>query len=98
GLGLAAERRGRAATTLALAGGDRAARLGLSLTRWSGSGPGATDATLGFLAHPASWLALGGTAEHLAQPSLAGSLLRRDYTLGLGFRPLALVSSLAHDG
>lgn len=96
GFGVVSERHGATATTLALGGGDRAARLGLSLTRWSGSGPGATDATLGFLAHLAPWAALGGTAAHLAQPSLAGERLIRDYTLGLGLRPFALSPARAY--
>src|SRR5262249_43277292 len=95
GFGVARGRPGRAAGPLAPRGGDRAARRGLSLTRWARSGPGATDATLGWLAHPAPWMALGGAAAHLAQPALGSSRLTRDYTLGIGLRPLALSPALA---
>ena len=90
GLGVAIARHGGTATTLGLGGGDRAARMGLALTRWTGSGEDATDATFGFLTRPAPWASLGGTAAHLAQPVLDATLLRRTYTLGIGLRPLAL--------
>ena len=54
------------------------------------------DERLGLLAHPAPWLALGATADHLFERSVAGAPLDRTWTLAAGFRPLALDPARAH--
>lgn len=80
-----------------LAGGGDGMRFGLT-TAWLVSGGDVTaDARVGALSRPAPWLSLGGLVEHLFQPSFQGATLGRDYTLALGFRPLALSPAVAHD-
>lgn len=54
------------------------------------------DQRFGVLSRPAPWLALGGVADHLFRPVVAGEALVREYTLALALRPLALSPVLAH--
>ncbi|HEY6866739.1 MAG TPA: signal peptide peptidase SppA [Candidatus Eisenbacteria bacterium] len=75
-----------------LAGGNsEALRFGFTQT-WLSSGLSHEvkgDQRIGLLSRPAPWLSLGGTLDHLFQPDFQGNRLNRDYTLGLGLRPLA---------
>jgi protease-4 len=91
GLGLVAagDEDARSAVGVGLGGGDPRLSFGASLAWLNGHGSRASDLTLGLLSRPASWLALGATAAHVAESEFEGALLARDYTLGLGFRPLA---------
>jgi protease IV len=98
GLGFVNEKDGLTSILTGLAGGDEDLRAGLTYTwlRSQPTGDRAGDLRLGTLTRPTPWLSLGATADHVAQPSLDGVLLRRDYTLGLGLRPLALDRGRAH--
>ena len=77
---------------LALRGGDDALRIGASaLLRVSEvTGEHVWDTTLGLLSRPQPWLSLGATLAHPGQPGYEGVRLVREYTLGVGVRPLAL--------
>jgi protease-4 len=55
------------------------------------------DHRLGLLSRPAPWLSMGGTLDHLMQPVFRGRRRAREYTLGLGLRPLAWNRARAHD-
>lgn len=56
----------------------------------------AHDLRLGALARPVPWLSIGAVLDHAAQPRLAGALLRREWTAGIGVRPLAWSRPSAH--
>ena len=94
-IGASGDREGAHALTLGFSGGGRKLRIGASLAWLDVTGGRATTPSLGLLARPSAWLSLGATAAHLSEPRLAGARLARDYTLGLGFRPLALVRARA---
>jgi protease-4 len=99
GLGLSHDRDHSSAFHLGLGGGADELRIGFATT-WLRDGPSgdrATDLRLGALSRPAPWLSMGATADHVAQPTLAGSRLGRAYGLGLGLRPLALDRARAHE-
>ena len=85
---------------LGLGGGADAGRAGLMATWVPGEHSGhAVDWRLGMLSRPTPWLSLGGVADHLGQPRTANGLLVRDYTLGVGVRPLAMgAGARAHAG
>ena len=55
------------------------------------------DDRAGFLLRPAPWISAGATVAHVFQPEFRGLRLARDYTLGLGLRPLAWSRERAHD-
>jgi len=55
-----------------------------------------SDLRIGSLARPAPWISLGAVIDHLAEPRLSGARLDREYTLGLGWRPLAMSRGAAH--
>ena len=83
--------------TLAFGGGQDRLRMGTSVTRLrEPGGTRATDYTIGVLSRPVPWLSLGAVGEHLTQPSFTGARLGRNYTIGLGLRPLALSRPKAH--
>src|SRR5262245_17486745 len=73
-------------------GGSDRMRIGGSFTRlYENGGDGrASDYDLGLLSRPRPWLSLGGVVNHLFQPRFVGTLLERQYTLGLGIRPFGL--------
>ncbi len=54
------------------------------------------DQRVGLLSRPVPWLSLGGVADHLGRPVVAGGALPREYTLALGLRPFALEPARAH--
>jgi len=91
GLGLvaSAEEDARSAVGLGIGGGDPRFSLGASLLWLDGHGSRASDLTFGAISRPASWLSLGATAAHVAESEFEGARLGREYTVGLGFRPLA---------
>lgn len=76
---------------LALGGGADPLRLGVNTTLKVSetTGEHLWDLRLGVLSRPSPWLSLGGTLAHPGQPSFEGARLRREYTLGLGLRPIA---------
>ncbi len=86
------------AVSLGLAGGSRG-RFGMRLDwlRSAGGGSRATDLSVGTLTFPASWLSLGASLDHVMQPSFMGRTLHRNYTLGVGLRPLAFARRAAYD-
>ena len=55
------------------------------------------DDRLGLLVRPAPWASTGLTVAHLFQPEFRGIRLPREYTLGLGVRPLAFSREHAGD-
>ena len=82
---------------LGLGGGADAGRAGLMATWVPGEHSGhAVDWRFGLLSRPTPWLSLGGVVDHLGQPRTADGLLVRDYTLGVGLRPLAWAAERAH--
>jgi protease-4 len=76
---------------IGLGGGDPGMRAGFNtVMRVSErTGEHLWDMRLGLLSRPVPWLSLGGTLAHPGQPSYEGARLRREYTLGLGVRPIA---------
>jgi len=54
------------------------------------------DQRIGVLSRPAPWLSAGFTIDHLFQPKFRSERRARTYTLGLGWRPLALLRTQAH--
>jgi protease-4 len=81
-----------------LAGGGGACRAGLTSVWRVNTATHETkpDHRLGVLSRPAPWLSLGATADHLFQPGFEDRRLGREYTLGVGLRPLALNRRVAH--
>lgn len=80
-------------------GGERF-RLGWTSTLRAQAAPRAErdlEGQAGLLCRPSPWLSLGGRAANVFEPSVAGARLPREYTLGLGLRPLALARERAHD-
>ena len=98
GVGLSGIENGPRVLTLAGATGESKVRLGWSVDWWSRARDGrrVTDATLGLLARPAPWVSFGATAAHLGEPRFDSARLDRTYTVGLGWRPLAMPPVLAH--
>lgn len=92
GLGLVAagEENARSALGIGIGGGDPRFSMGASIAWLDGHGSRASDLTLGMISRPSPWLALGATAAHVAESEFEGVRLGRDYTLGLGLRPVAL--------
>jgi len=85
--------------TLAASGGRDPLRIGttMHLLRGLSSDRRATDWSAGALSRPVPWLSLGAVADHVTRPAFAGGRLEREYTLGIGLRPLALAPVRAHD-
>jgi protease-4 len=83
---------------VSLGGGGDALRVG-ETAQWQVSALTHTrivDHRVGMLSRPAPWLSLGGVVDHLFQPGIDRTTLRRVYTLGLGLRPLAVPIAVAH--
>ena len=82
----------------AFAGGEESMRLGTGMV-WNyddeGHMPG--DVSLGAMSRPHPWASLGVTVDHLFKPRLRDGRTQRDWTLGLGLRPLAMVRSKAFE-
>jgi protease IV len=76
---------------IGLGGGDPALRAGANTTLQVSerTGEHLWDLRFGLLSRPTPWLSLGGTLAHPGQPSYEGARLRREYTLGVGLRPIA---------
>ncbi|MCC6350386.1 MAG: signal peptide peptidase SppA [Candidatus Eisenbacteria bacterium] len=55
------------------------------------------DHRFGLLSRPSPWLSAGAVVEHVLRPKFRGDRLAREYTLGVGLRPLALNRARAHD-
>jgi len=55
------------------------------------------DSNVGWLSRPAPAVSLGLNVAHLFQPDVRGERQRRDYTLGLGLRPLAFSRAAAYE-
>ncbi len=55
------------------------------------------DDRVGLLYRPTPWWSQGLTVAHLFQPEFRGTRLPREYTLGVGLRPLAWSRTQAHD-
>ena len=72
--------------------GDERLRAGWvqGIARSDRTGDRTTDTRLGLLSRPAPWLAVGVVADHLFQPELDGARLTRQWSGGVGLRPLAL--------
>jgi protease-4 len=83
---------------LGFGGGEDRLRIGGSFTRlYENGGSGrASDYDVGLLSRPQPWLSLGAVANHLFQPRFVGELLGREYTMGLGLRPFALIGREAN--
>ena len=83
----------------ALSSGREAFRTGWA-TSWNQlDHPGGThywDHRIGVLARPVPWMSLGTAVDHAFRPKLAGEALAREWTAGLGLRPLALRRSGAY--
>jgi len=81
-----------------LAGGEERLRVGTRVA-WSYDGAGTMpgDVNVGALARPTPWASLGVTVDHLFRPQLRDGRPERDWTLGLGLRPLALVRRRAFE-
>jgi protease-4 len=82
---------------LGLAGGGPL-RVGgaLSWLRGSSGSDRALDLSVGTLLRPAPWSSFGAVVDHVAQPGFLGSTLAREYTMGVGVRPLAFDRARAH--
>src|SRR5258705_5309266 len=76
---------------LGLAGGRDRLRLGLA-SEWipRPAGGRVADHRLGTPSRARPWLSFGAVVEHLNAPRIEGVRQRRDYTLGVALRPLAL--------
>ncbi|MGH7731081.1 MAG: signal peptide peptidase SppA [Candidatus Eiseniibacteriota bacterium] len=90
---------GLRAWTLGFGGGQDRLRGGLSVTRLrqKGGDGRATDYKVGLLSRPVPWASVGAVADHLFQTRYLGELLGREYTLGIGLRPLALSRGKAYE-
>ncbi|MFI5370855.1 MAG: S49 family peptidase [Candidatus Eisenbacteria bacterium] len=84
---------------LGFGGGPDPLRLGVhtALRVSETTGEHVWDMRLGALARPSPWLSLGGTLAHPGQPSFEGARLRREYTLGVGVRPIAWSRERAYE-
>jgi protease-4 len=89
GFGAGGDQHARSEAALGFAMGDPRQSMGARVAWLDGHGSRAADLTLGLLARPAPWLTMGATGAHLAESELEGRRLGRDYTMGLGLRPLA---------
>jgi protease IV len=98
GLAVSFPNNGPRGWTLGFAGGEDRMRAGLSVTRLRerGGDGRATDYMMGLLSRPVPWLSVGAVADHLFQSRFLGELLGREYTVGIGVRPLALARAKAH--
>lgn len=56
----------------------------------------ALDAGAGLLLRTSPWWSAGASVSHVFEPAWGGTRMPRTYTLGLGFRPLALAREQAH--
>ena len=99
GLAVSFPEDGTRAWTLGYGGGVDRLRSGFSVTRLreKGGDGRATDYKMGFLSRPVPWLSVGAVADHLFQTRFLGELLGREYTAGLGVRPLALSRVRGHE-
>ena len=80
--------------------GDERLRLGWASDLRLAARPGDErdwDHRAALLSRPSPWLSVGASAEHVTQPVFRGRRLSREYTLGLGLRPLAWSRVRAHD-
>ncbi len=98
GLAVSFPEDGPRAWTLAAGGGPDRLRAGMAVTRLreKGGDGRATDYKVGLLSRPAPWLSVGAAADHLFQTRFLGGLLGREYTVGVGLRPLAIAGPNAH--
>lgn len=101
GAGLAAEAGddGLRSWTFGYAGGQDRLRAGFAVTRLRepDGDSRATDYKMGLLSRPMPWLSIGAVANHLFQPRFVGDVLGREYTVGIGVRPLAMVRTRADE-
>lgn len=79
----------RAKTTLSLAGGPQALSFGVNIN-WFFGGPvqGLVSADLGVQTRPTRWLSLGFMVRNVNTPGNGITRFDREYTVGLGLRPL----------
>ncbi|MEW5741827.1 MAG: signal peptide peptidase SppA [Myxococcota bacterium] len=79
----------RAKTTLSFAGGPEALSLGVNIN-WFFGGPvqNLVSADLGLQTRPLRWLSLGFLVRNVNTPGNGISRFDREYTVGLGLRPL----------
>jgi protease-4 len=79
----------RAKTTLSFAGGPQALSLGVNVN-WFFGVPvqSLVSADLGLQTRPLRWLSLGLLARNVNTPGNSLARLEREYTVGLGLRPL----------
>ncbi len=100
GLGFTRERDSSLAFGLGFSAGNEQLRLGWSAIERVASAPRRErdlDARAGLLLRARPWASAGVSVAHLFRPEFQGRRQERDYTLGLGFRPLAWSRRLAHD-
>jgi protease-4 len=98
--GLTRERDSTYAWSLGFSAGDDRVRWGWSPMLRVASAPAserAFDDRAGIMIRTLPWLAVGFTAGHLFQSEFHGRRLEREYTWGVGLRPLAWWRNLAHD-
>jgi protease-4 len=98
--GVTRERDSTLAWGLGFSSGDDRVRWGWAPTLRVASAPAsdrAFDDRAGLLVRTVPWLSVGFTAAHLFQPEFRGRRLAREYTWGVGLRPLAWARPLAHD-
>ncbi|MCC6650920.1 MAG: signal peptide peptidase SppA [Candidatus Eisenbacteria bacterium] len=81
---------------VSLSGGDDDLRLGWTAYRTRVAGVTDSDHRLGALSRPLPWLSLAGVVDHAFEPRRAGARVPREWTLGVGLRPLALDRATAH--
>jgi len=79
----------RAKTTLSFAGGPQPLSLGVNVN-WHFGGPvqGLVSADLGLQSRPTRWLSFGFFARNVNTPGNGTTRFEREYTVGLGLRPL----------
>lgn len=79
----------RAKTTLSFAAGPDALSFGVNVN-WFYGGPvqGLVSTDLGLQTRPTRWLSLGVFARNVNAPANAATQFGREYTVGLGLRPL----------
>ena len=100
GLGYTGQRHDEQAFGFGFSLGDEPLRLGWASDLRVAAAPASQrvwDSRAGLLARPSPWLSLGATAGHVSQPMFRGARQTREYTLGLGLRPLAWSRVRAHD-
>ena len=90
GLGWEKDPDGAGSYRFGLGGGEDHMRLGMRMVwGYDRAGTFAGDVSLGTLMRPRPWASLGATVDHLFRPQLRDGRPERDWTVGLGLRPLA---------